>query len=105
MLDLVPEARFLTTMAFHPEEFNSPPRGTFLPTLGKPTNSLGWVAEQEQHWRRLLLPLHQAPKGDQKLDIKTREVSTYLRMLSFCKKIFFRRKKNAISIVEKSLPS
>lgn len=41
-VDLVPEAKFLTTMAFHPEQCNSPPRGIFLSMLGKPMNSLGF---------------------------------------------------------------
>lgn len=41
-IDLVPEAKFLTTMAFHREECNFPPRGIFLSTLGKPMNSLGF---------------------------------------------------------------
>lgn len=41
-IDLVPEAKFLTTMAFHREECNFPPRGIFLSTLGKPMNTLGF---------------------------------------------------------------
>ena len=108
---LVPKVRFVTILDFQPEEFNSPPRGIFLSTLGRPISSLdldGWMGTEldttalstTSSIQREMTQLHQKIK---KLDIQMRPVSTNPCILSFSKKTSEGKKTMLFSLQKKAV--
>ena len=100
-VSLVPEAKFLTTGTFYPEECNSSPRGIFLSMLGKPVSSLdfdGWIRTEleaialsttSSTQQRTILPHQKTKSWTSKLE-KSALICTCSH---FLRKIFQKEKK------------